>query len=201
MRPFAELMCRLKNGLRNKLPRPIMSWYPRIATTADIPQLEALIRRSSFELQTDTYSNDQIEAALGPVFGVDEQLIEDETYFVVEEGTTIVGCGGWSFRQSLFGGTSERKEQNPRLNPESDAARVRAFFVHPAYARQGIGSAIMRACEAAIEAVGFQRVEISATLVGERLYAKFGYRSVERYPIPLEGVAPMTVVKMTKQLS
>ncbi|MCZ6672817.1 MAG: GNAT family N-acetyltransferase [Verrucomicrobia bacterium] len=177
-----------------------MKWNPRVASKADIPQLNDLIPRSSFALQQDVYSREKTEAALGPVFGVDVQLIEDGTYFVVEDKGKIVGCGGWSFRKSLFGGNDERTEPDPRLDPKVDSARVRAFFIDPDYARQGIGSAIMKECEDALIAMGFAHVEISATLVGEPLYAKFGYKSVEHYEIPLEGAKPMDVVKMTKTI-
>lgn len=176
-----------------------MKWKPRIARVGDVPQLEDLIPRSSFELQRETYTRQQILAAMGPVFGVDEQLIKDQTYYVVEENEQIVGCGGWSFRKSLFGGDGDRKEPDPRLDPRKDAARIRAFFIDPEYARQGIGSAIMRKCEEALIEMGFSHVEISATLAGEPLYAKFGYTSVERYEIPLDGAKPMTVVKMIKK--
>jgi N-acetylglutamate synthase-like GNAT family acetyltransferase len=175
-----------------------MTWEPRAALKSDIPQLRDLIPRSSFELQRDTYTREQIEAALGPVFGVDEQLIEDQTFYVVEESKKIVACGGWSFRKSLFGGDGGRKEKDSKLDPRKDSARIRAFFIDPDYARQGIGSAIMRRCEVALIEMGFSQVEISATLVGESLYAKFGYTTVERYEIPLNGTKPITVVKMTR---
>lgn len=178
-----------------------MKWNPRVALQADVPQIAALIPRSSLALQKETYSRQQIESALGPVFAVDEQLIQDGTYFVVEDGPAILGCGGWSFRKSLYGGNVGRAEPDPQLNPQTEAARVRAFFVDPAYARQGIGSAIMLECERAIAAMGFTQVEISATLIGERLYSQFGYRSVERYEIDLQGAEPMKVVKMTKKIS
>jgi len=151
-------------------------------------------------LQRDAYSREQIDAALGPVFGVDVQLIEDGTYFVVEDKGKIVGCGGWSFRKSLFGGSEDKSVPDPKLDLKTDSARVRAFFIDPDYARQGIGSAIMKECEDALIAMGFAHVEISATLVGEPLYTKFGYESVEHYEIPLEGVKPMEVIKMTKSI-
>ena len=177
-----------------------MSWNLRIAEQGDVPQLADLIPRSSFELQKNTYSPAQISAALGPVFGVDEQLIEDGTYYVVEEGDTIIGCGGWSFRKSLFGGNASRSEPDPKLDPKMDAARIRAFFTDPAHARKGIASAILKRCEEAVIAMGFRRVEISSTLVGKPLYTKFGYRPVEHYVIPLEGTESMEVWKMIKTL-
>ena len=166
----------------------------------DLPVLEALIPRSAFELQKNLYSEQQIKAALGPVFGVDRQLIADGTYYVVTDRDAIVGCGGWSFRKSQFGGSEGRKQEDPRLDPEHDAARIRAFFVDPGFARQGIGSALMNQCETAILAMGFERVEITATLAGERLYERFGYSVVDRDEIPLIGAASMATVRMFKKM-
>lgn len=139
-----------------------------------------------------------MEAALGPVFGVDRQLIRDGTYFVVEHDAQILGCGGWSKRRSLYGGDRDRAKPDPELDPKRDAARVRAFFVHPAWARRGIGRSIMAACERAIIAAGFRSVEIVATLAGEPLYASFGYVVVERYEIAMAGGLGLPVVRMTK---
>lgn len=131
---------------------------------------------------------------------MDDQLIEDGTYFVVEDESKIVGCVGWSYRKSLFGGNSERNEPDPLLDSKTDSARVRAFFVDPAYARQGIGSALMMGCENALRTMGFTRVEISATLIVEPLYSKFGYKFFEHYEIALKGAESMKVVKMTKEI-
>ena len=175
-----------------------MKWNQRIAESSDVPALTDLIKVSSRHLQRGVYAPDQIERALGPVFGVDEQMIEDHTYFVVENGSRIVGCGGWSFREAMYGGRASGHAGARRLDPEKDAARIRAFFVHPAYARRGIGSAIMRCCEKAVVEFGFQRGEISATLVGEPLYATFGYHTEKYYEIPLDGAAPLKVACMTK---
>jgi hypothetical protein len=119
------------------------NWRPRLATDDDVPALEALIPISARTLQAPHYSPAQIEAALGPIFGVDRQLIRDRTYFVVERDLQLVGCGGWSKRSSLFGGDGARAELDPELDPQRDPARVRAFFVHPAWARRGIGRSIM----------------------------------------------------------
>ncbi|MEW6161381.1 MAG: GNAT family N-acetyltransferase [Verrucomicrobiota bacterium] len=141
-----------------------------------------------------------MEAALGPVFGVDRQLIGDGTYFVVEDAGQIVGCGGWSKRRSLYGSDDGRLGPDPELNPAHDAARVRAFFVHPLWARRGIGSSIMRCCERAIIEAGYARVDIVATLVGEPLYAAFGYQIIERYNIELRDGLTLPVVRMTKSI-
>lgn len=178
-----------------------MNWSFRTAVPSDVPALRALIHRSATELQRDTYTSAQIQVAMGPVFGVDEQMIADGTYFVVEDPKSgaFAGCGGWSFRLALFGGRdADAGEEPERLNPETDAARIRAFFVDPAFARQGVGSLIMEQCEEAIISHGFRRGEISATLVGEPLYRKFGYETVEYYEILLQGAPPLRVARMAK---
>jgi GNAT superfamily N-acetyltransferase len=140
-----------------------------------------------------------MEAALGPVFAVDRQLIRDGTYFVVEDGAQIVGCGGWSKRKSLYGGDGGRAGEDAALDPQRDPARVRAFFVHPTWARRGIGRSILIACERAIIEARFRSVEIVATLAGEPLYASFGYSVVERHDIPLPGGLRLPVVRMAKE--
>src|SRR3954467_2377873 len=126
-----------------------------------------------------------MDAALGPVFGVDRQLIRDGTYFAVEDAGQIVGCGGWSKRKTLYGGDRDRAGEDAELNPQSDPARIRAFFVHPNWARRGIGRSILVHCEAAAIQAGFHRAELVATLTGEPLYARFGYAVVERYEAPM----------------
>lgn len=172
-----------------------------MARKDDIPALEALIPVSVRALQVAHYSAAQMEAALGPVFGVDKQLIRDGTYFVVERDGQIVGCGGWSKRKSLYGGDDGRAEEDARLDPKHDAARVRAFFVHPAWARRGIGRSIMIACEQAIRAEDFRTVDIVATLAGEPLYAAFGYAVVERFEIAMAGGLSLPGVRMTKSFA
>jgi len=178
----------------------LINWAPRLAAEADIGELEALIPLSARGLQTAHYSPEQINAALGPVFGVDRRLIRDGTYFVVEQEGRIVGCGGWSRRQSLYGGDQGAAEPNDALDPARDTARIRAFFVHPKWARRGIGRAIMRECEAAIAKSGFSKVEIVATLSGEPLYASFGYVVVERFEIRLTGGLSLPAVRMGKEV-
>ena len=177
-----------------------IDWQLRLAREGDIPALEALIPVSVRALQAPYYSPAQMEAALGPVFGVDRQLIRDGTYFVVEHDGAIVGCGGWSRRRSLYGSDSSRAGEDGLLDPQSDAARVRAFFVHPAWARRGIGRRIMVACEQAIRHAGFSTVDIVATLAGEPLYAAFGYAVVERCEIPMTGSLSLPVVRMSKRI-
>jgi GNAT superfamily N-acetyltransferase len=176
-----------------------MNWKPRVATEADIPALEALIPLSVRGLQSGCYSPAQMEAALGPVFGVDRQLIQDGTYFVVEQGAEIIGCGGWSKRRAVFGGDSHRREPDGEIDPAHDAARIRAFFVHPKWARQGIGRSILQVCEQAVRDAGFQGMELVATLAGEPLYASCGYAAVERYEVAMTGGLSLAVVRMTKR--
>ena len=142
-----------------------------------------------------------MEAALGPVFGVDRQLIRDGTYFAVEDADRIVGCGGWSKRKTLYGGDRDRTGEDAELNPQIDPARIRAFFVHPDWARRGIGRAILQHCEAAAIKAGFRQAELVATLTGELLYARFGYAVVERYEAPMTDSLSLPVVRMAKRLT
>jgi N-acetylglutamate synthase-like GNAT family acetyltransferase len=178
-----------------------MIWQPRLAREQDISALEELIRLSSRTLQAPYYSAAQIEAALGPIFAVDRQLIRDSTYFVIEHEGSIVGCGGWSKRKSLYGGDSERPAEDTRLDPRRDPARIRAFFVHPEWARRGIGKSILKACEEAIVAAQFLTADLVATLAGEPLYAAFDYSVIERYEIPMANSLHLPVVRMTKSFS
>ena len=181
-------------------PKVALDWKPRLAREEDIPALEALIPISVRALQAPYYSTAQIEAALGAVFGVDRQLIRDGTYFVVEHDAEIVGCGGWSKRKSMYGGDSVRAGEDAQLDRHRDPARVRAFFVHPVWARRGIGRSIMVACERAIIEAGFRSVDIVATLAGEPLYASFGYAVVERYEIAMTGGLRLPVIRMTRNM-
>jgi GNAT superfamily N-acetyltransferase len=173
---------------------------PRLANSADIPQLDALIPLSARKLQVHYYSAEQIEAALGPVFGLDQQLIRDGTYFVVEAAGQLVGCGGWSRRKTLYGGDRDRPGEDAELDPQRDAARIRAFFAHPDWARKGIGRSILRCCEEAAVKAGFNKAELVATLAGEPLYAKFGYAVMERCEAPMSAGLSLPVVRMAKGL-
>jgi len=175
-----------------------MNWRLRSADLDDVPSLEELIPLSVRELQSDYYSTAQIEAAFGPVFGVDRELITDGTYFVAEAGGHVIGCGGWSKRQSLFGGDASRAAEDNLLDPATDAARVRAFFIHPDWARRGIGRSILAASEQAISAAGFKRIELVATLAGEPLYQACGYLEIERYDVAMSGGLTLPVVRMAK---
>jgi GNAT superfamily N-acetyltransferase len=175
------------------------TWKIRLARLDDIPALDILIPLSVRALQINHYNEAQREAAIGPVFGVDRQLIEDQTYFVAETPTgEIIGCGGWSKRQTKCGSSAGRTEPDPLIDPQTDAARIRAFFVHPNFARRGIGRAILDACEKALLAAGFTRAEIAATLTGEALYVSGGYRVTEYFDIQLSNDLPLPCVRLTK---
>jgi GNAT superfamily N-acetyltransferase len=139
----------------------------RLAREEDVPGIEVLIRISARVLQKSHYSEPQIDGAIGLVFGVDHQLILDQTYFLAEHKAEIVGYGGWSKRKTLFGGDAMKTEADTELTPGCDSARIRAFFVHPAWARRGIGRTILERCEKAIQLAGFRSVELVATLTGE----------------------------------
>lgn len=173
----------------------------RLATPADIPALRELIPASVQGLSAECYTPAQIASALTYLFGVDTQLIADGTYFVVASAGQIAGAGGWSRRQTLYGGDQAKAEADPLLDPARDAARIRAFYVHPAWARRGIGRRILGACEAAARAAGFTRLELGATLPGEPLYTALGFRVTERIQVTLPDGEALAVAKMEKTLA
>jgi GNAT superfamily N-acetyltransferase len=175
-------------------------WQLRLAREGDVAVLEELITLSARGLRANYYSAEQIEGALGSVFGVDRQLIRDGTYFVVEANDELIGCGGWSKRRTLFGSDHQTGRDDAKLDPAKEPARIRAFFIHPDWARRGIARAILDACEEAIRDSGFSKIELAATLPGEPFYAAGGYSAGERYDIPLNNGRPLPVVRMTKRL-
>jgi GNAT superfamily N-acetyltransferase len=170
----------------------------RAATFADVSELTALIARSVRILQAEDYTASQREAALKSVFGVDTRLIVDGTYFVAEVDSTIVACGGWSKRKTLFGADHCAGREDSLLDPQRDAAKIRAFFVDPTWARRGIGTRVLEACESAAAAEGFKRFEMGATLTGVALYKVRGYREVERIEVPLGDGESLPIVRMEK---
>jgi GNAT superfamily N-acetyltransferase len=147
----------------------------RRASLADSEELTQLIARSARQLGLSHYTPGQLEGALRGAFGVDTRLIEDGSYFVAVAEGRIVGCGGFSFRRTLFGGDAHAARDEALLDPEQDAARIRAFFVDPAHARQGIATSLLEHCEAGARALGFLRFELMATLPGVALYRARGY--------------------------
>jgi GNAT superfamily N-acetyltransferase len=172
----------------------------RSARIADVPRLEALIDASVRGLQTGDYSPEQIDRALRGVYGVDTRLIEDATYYAaeVENGAVLAGCGGWSKRKTLFGGDHYASRQDALLDPATEAAKIRAFFVHPQWARRGIGSLILDACEYAARAAGFTRFELAATLTGVPFYRARGYVEIERIEAPAGDGVSLAVIRMEK---
>jgi GNAT superfamily N-acetyltransferase len=175
-----------------------MTVTTRIATFEDIPALNEMIALSVRGLSRDYYTANQIESAIKYVFGVDTQLVADGTYYIAELQNTIVGCGGWSKRNTLYGGDQHKEIEDPLLNPKQDAARIRAFFVHPAYARQGIGRHIINICETAAKNNGFNSFELGATLPGVPLYTAMGYQTIERIDSILPDGELLGIVKMRK---
>src|SRR5271168_1309186 len=162
----------------------------RVTEKSDIPSLRRLIEASVRGLQAGDYTQTQIEGALGGVLGLDTQLIEDQTYFVAEsrgesgEGVAV-GCGGWSYRKTLFGSDHGPGRETALLDPAVDAAKIRAIFVHPDWARRGIGSLILEHCEEAAAAAGFRCFEMGSTLTGVPLYTLKGYCEIERIAVAL----------------
>jgi GNAT superfamily N-acetyltransferase len=170
---------------------------------ADVPRLRELIEASVRGLQAEDYSPAQIEGALQSVYGVDSQLIGDGTYFVAEvlepqSEPEIVACGGWSKRKTLYGGDQYAGREDSLLDPARDAAKIRAFFVHPKWARRGMGSLILEACENAALEAGFTRLEMGATLSGVAFYRAKGYVEIDNQEVPLVNGESLPIVKMGK---
>jgi GNAT superfamily N-acetyltransferase len=186
----------------------------RLAVPEDVPALRELIDASVRGLQTQDYTPAQIEGALKTVFGVDSQLIADGTYIVAQAEPAaieragaknapseriIVGCGGWSKRKTLYGSDHWTGREDALLDPLRDAAKIRAFFIHPDWARRGVGSMILRACENAASSAGFTRYEMGATLTGAKLFGAKGYVAVKPISIPLVNGESLPVIHMEKQ--
>jgi N-acetylglutamate synthase-like GNAT family acetyltransferase len=206
----AALLGRFLIGIKLEALMPV-DIRTRLATAEDIPLLRALIDDSVRRLQANDYSQEQLEAALRTVFGVDSQLIADGTYLVAEPASSpesedsrlearpvIAGCGGWSKRKTLYGGDRWRERQDDLLDPKTDAAKVRAFFIHPDWARCGVGSIILNDCENAAREAGFTRFEMGATLTGEKFFRQRGYIAQARIDVPLENGITLPIVHMVK---
>jgi GNAT superfamily N-acetyltransferase len=170
----------------------------RKATLADVPSIRSLIATSARTLGAGDYTARQIEAALLGVWGVDTELIRDRTYFVGDVEDELVLCGGWSRRATLFGGDAYDQRESRLLDPQRDAARIRAFFVHPNWARLGLGSRLLALCEGEARAAGFLVTELVATLPGQRLYARHGYVATGRRSDALPGGLNIESVPMRK---
>ena len=172
----------------------------RSAVHDDIPALQRLIARSAEGLSRGYYTPAQISALVQHVFGVDTQLIDDATYYVIESGGAIVACGGWSGRATLFGGDQAKGGPDPLLDPLVDAARIRAFFVDPQMARRGLGRTLIAQCMDAAGRAGFATLELVATLPGEPLYRAAGFAAVERFELRLPNDVSVPVVRMSRSI-
>jgi GNAT superfamily N-acetyltransferase len=186
-----------------------MNYLLRVATLAERPALRELIELSARGLSTGDYRPEQVEGALLGTFGVDSTLIDDRTYFAAELLTaenglaagTLVGCGGWSRRRTLFGGDARADRDAGLLDPATDAAKIRAFFVHPGYARRGVGRALLERCEGEAIAAGFTRFELMGTLPGVRLYEALGYQRHPMVHYPMTPQLTIEFVPMSKDLN
>jgi len=172
----------------------------RKALLHDRDSIQILIAESARGLSQDDYSPEQIELAISDVFGVDTALIVDGTYFVAEHAGELVGCGGWSKRRTLFGGDQYATRDTTELNPEKEAAKIRAFFIHPQWSRKGIARAILSRCEDEARSAGFRSVELMATLPGVKFYLACGYEKSRQIDQDMTGGVTLALVPMRKDL-
>lgn len=181
-------------------------WSFRVATLEDAPILNELISASVRALSRADYTDAQMDGAIGSALGLDTQLIADQTYFVVLCADApvrggIVGCGGWSYRRTLCCGDDAPGRDASRMDPAREAAKIRAIYVHPSFARRGLGRAILHFVEAEAVRAGFHMLEMGATVTGAPLYAREGYREVERMEVALHNGAALPVIRMTKTVA
>lgn len=172
----------------------------RVATMADVPVLTPLMQASIGELLKPYLDADGVAGSF-EIMGLDTQLIADGTYFAVEDGAVIAGCGGWSRRATLFGGDHTAGRDAALLDPARDAARVRAMYTHPAHVRRGVGRMVLAACEDAAKREGFARVELAATLAGEPLYRACGYVEIEHFFSRTSNGVDVPLIRMGKALA
>lgn len=166
----------------------------------EIDTLNELIAQSARGLSLEEYNHDEIEGLIKYVFGVDTELVEDGTYYIIEEEGVFQACGGWSKRKTLYGGNQSAHRTDGYLNPKTDAAKIRAFFVHPQHARKGLGKTLLAFCENEARKMGFSRIEMMATLPGVKLYEVFGYQKDSKEQIVLPNGIPIALVRMSKSL-
>jgi GNAT superfamily N-acetyltransferase len=171
----------------------------RLATPEDLPALEPLVHAAIFELQRAFLDEAQIRSSQ-TIMGIDTQLVDDGTYFVVEMDGAIAGCGGWSRRATLYGGDHSAGRDAKLLDPAHDAAKVRAMYTHPDYVRRGVGRLILERCEEAARAEGFRSLELAATLAGRPLYEAAGFEAFDVTSDPGDGV-PVPIVRMRKPIA
>ena len=172
----------------------------RLATPADVPAIRALIDSSVRGLGVGYYSDTEIEESLVSVFGVDSQLLADGTYFVIDCAGDIAAAGGWSKRTTLYGGDQTKDAEDALLDPAVDAARIRAFYVSPSWARRGLARQLYQACESAAVAAGFHRLQLGATLSGVPLYEALGFHALERADYPMRFGLTLGIVRMERAI-
>jgi GNAT superfamily N-acetyltransferase len=175
-----------------------MELRSRLASRSDVPFLEPLVRLATDELQRGFLDAEQIKASHA-IMGIDTQLVDDGTYYIVELRGALAGCGGWSRRVTLYGGDHSTGRDEHLLDPTVDAARVRAMYTHPAFTRRGVGRLILQLCERAAAAEGFTRLQLHATLAGLPLYRAYGFEPVEEIVIESAGVG-IPAVHMIKAI-
>ena len=173
---------------------------PRVALMADVPALQTLIASSARKLSAGFYTTEQIEAAVAYVFGVDTQLIADGTYYIIDGPSAPAAAGGWSARRTLYGGDQRKSGSDPRLDPATEPARIRAFFVHPDHARRGYARQLYIASARAAWAAGFRAFELMATLPGEPFYAALGFAPIERVTEVLPGGVEIPFTRMRRAI-
>lgn len=178
-----------------------MSVTVRAAAPADIPAMEALIKRSGIELSAGFYTEEQAQAVTRHVFGVDTQLVADQTYFAVERQGLLVACGGWSKRSTLFGADHTKQGVDALLDPATEAARIRAFFVDPSAARQGLGRLLLKHCADAAADAGFRTLELAATMPGVPLYRACGFSEIDTFELELPGPVRVPLTRMRKAIT
>lgn len=171
----------------------------RLAAPEDVPALKEMMNAAIGELQKPFLTPAQLAASYATM-GLDTQLIEDRTYFVIECGGAIAGCGGWSRRATLFGGNHSAGRNDALLDPAKDAARIRAMYTHPDFTRRGVGRLIIDLAEEAARAEGFARMELAGTLAGEPLYRACGYEVAERFSADTPEGVPVPLLRMVKAL-
>ena len=176
----------------------LVDYTIRKACLDDCEAIQSLIAESARGLSRADYSDSQIEAAIATVFGVDTTLIRDGTYFVTESDGQLIGCGGWSKRKTLFGGDQFVTRDSGELDPQTEPAKIRAFFIHPEWSRKGIARAILLRCENEASAYGFRSLELMATLPGVRFYEAIGYAAVSRDELEMKDGVKLGLVQMRK---
>lgn len=172
----------------------------RPALPEDTSALNVLIANSARILSRGFYNDEQIEAAIAHIYGVDNELVEDQSYYLIEQAGEPVACGGWSRRKTLFGGNQYAAREPGFLNPATDAAKIRAFFVHPNHARRGLGRMLLEYSESEAQRAGFTRIEMMATLPGIKLYEKFGYKPIDEIIYKEVGGVRIPGLRMFKLL-